>query len=182
MSFNNFPGHDYPTHYTHPVQTTYTASQVFYIRALYVLGVLAWLFVIYVLSILNYDWFIVLLAIIPIVIFAWTWYIVPTFIREYEDNVFQVNYLSITLLVVIPLFFNLSKMKHDNCALRIVIIGVFFVVLSVIDVWTHPDNISVMKHFKSIVETIGIFLLLIAIYIYFRELFYGDSCGNPNCV
>jgi hypothetical protein len=181
MSFNNFPVSDYPTPNSLPTQTAYTNNQVFYIRALYVLGILAWLFVIYVLSILNYDWFIVLLAIIPIIMFVWTWYIIPTFIREYEDSVFQVNYLSITMLVVIPLFFNLSKLKHDNCALRIVIIGVFFVVLSVIDVWTHPDNISIIKHFKSIVETFGIFLLLIAIYIYFQELFYGSSCENSKC-
>lgn len=120
---------------------------------------------------MKYDWFVLFLAMIPLFLFAYTWFIIPDFIKEVEDKVFQVNYLSITLLVVLPLFFNLSKTVKDTGALRIVVIAVFFILLSVIDIWTHPDNISVVKHFKSIVETIGVFLLLTAVYIYFRDLF-----------
>ncbi len=152
-------------------ECSYTPNQVFYIRSVYVFGVLMWLFVIYILSLLQYDWFVLLLLCVPLLLFTWTWTRIPWFVTDYEKSVFNTNYLSITLLVVLPLFFNLSKLNHDCVALRIVIVAVFFILLTIIDIWTSPVGASVMKHFKSVAATIGVFLLLIAVYIYFTELF-----------
>lgn len=156
--------------------THYTKQQVAQLRAIYLAFVLFWIILIIYLELYKEDSIVLGLMCIPILIFIYEYLTVEEVEREIEDQVFVANYLSISLLVVLPLFFNLTKVVRFMKPLKLVIIAVIFILLGLIDIWVPRKLVPFARHFKACLETVGLILLIIAVYLIYQRLYSGGLC------
>lgn len=149
----------------------YTDEQVCYIRHIYITFAISWIALVIYFQLYNYDSIMLIIVLMPPLIFLYTYIILPELDRSIETDIFQSNYLSITLLIVIPLFFNLSsKVPWDPRPMSMVIIAIIAILLGIVDIWIPKSLLPVARHIKSGFETIGVFLLIAAVYIYFTKM------------
>jgi len=151
--------------------TRYNEEQIECIRFLYITFIITWIILIFTLELYNKGSLVLIFCMIPIAVFIYTYLNIEEIDRQIETQVFQINYLTITLLVTLPLFFNLSALSNNIQPLKIVIVGIVFILLAIVDVWIPRTLIPVIQHLKSSLETIGLFLLVIAVLIYYGDIF-----------
>jgi len=158
--------------------THYTKEQVSQLRGIYLAFVLFWIILIIYLELYKEDSIVLGLMCIPILIFLYEYLTVEQVEREVEDQVFVANYLSISLLVVLPLFFNLTKVTQFMKPLRLVIIAVIFILLGLVDMWVPRKLVPFARHFKACLETVGLLLLIIAVYMFYQRLYHQGGLDD----
>ena len=159
--------------------TKYTPEQISQLRGIYLAFVIFWLILIIYLQLYKEDSIVLGLMCIPIILFIYTYSTLDQVEREIENQIFQANYLSISLLVVLPLFFNLTRATKFTGPLKLVIIAIIFILLGLVDMWLPIKLVPFARHFKSCLETIGLLLLVIAVYMFYRKLF---NEGNEHLI
>lgn len=115
-----------------------------------------------------------LIALVPFALFTISALSVPYLTMEVEDQMFKANFLSLGLVVVIPLFGLMSSnYKGDKKQfLYILLMAIVFAMLSLVDVWLSPNYMSAPKHIKSCLQIYAIFMLVFAIWL------YGSKCTS----
>lgn len=88
---------------------------------------------------------------------------------ESDDTIYACNYLSIGLLVVLPLLTWLDKKENANkiAIIEAMIIAIILCMLSLIDVWVKPQWVAVVRHIKSVFQTASLALLIYALYMFY---------------
>ena len=146
-----------------------TSNKVFWC---YIIAILLWILLIYLLRLyIKADFIVWLVLLIPVVLFAIGAYNANKITIEVESSVFQNNYLSLGLLIVIPLLTWISKdfAGDKKRFISVLILAVILNVIAMIDIWVTRDNLSVVKHVKSIIQTMASVLIVYALYTYYLE-------------
>lgn len=88
---------------------------------------------------------------------------------DVEDNVFSANYLSVGLLIVLPLLTWMDKRQNHNTTIvtEAMIVSIVLSLLSLVDIWVRPKWLSVVKHIKSVIQTAALTLLVFALYMFY---------------
>lgn len=141
-----------------------------YIQYWYVIAIIMWIFLVFCFDMFNYEsaisWAIL---VVPIVAFIFGYVNANALTGEIEDELFQSNFLSIGLIVVLPLITWVNKdysgEKKNFTAL--LILAIVLTMFSVIDFWVPPYYLSLMKHIRSTFQTITIVLLIYCLYTYY---------------
>lgn len=142
------------------------------LRIIYIFGIVLWLSIVVYIKLLPcddiYEWGLVLL---PIILFIIAFVSIDRINEHVENFNFNYSLLTISLAVVVPLLgWMASKYKGDKKAfMKMCILAIFFSMLATLDVWVSGDNLCIVKHTKSILQTIGVSLILIAIYKFFLD-------------
>ena len=142
------------------------------IRATYLLAFLAWGVVIYTLELYTCDligWLILMLAPLS---FLLGYYNVLFLTATDEMELFTANYLSLGLVIVLPLLSWMSKDYGGNRQkfVAILILALILTMLSLVDFWTSRPWQSLVKHIKSILQTGALILLMYALYSYYIDV------------
>jgi hypothetical protein len=93
-------------------------------------------------------------------------------VNESEDDVIASNYISLGILLVIPL---LSWIKQDEKIgdlqkfIKIALVSIILSLVSLIDFWVPKKSVVFMKSLRSIFSTISIILIVYAIVLYMTE-------------
>lgn len=105
----------------------------------------------------------------PWVTFTLTIISLPYLNLEVESHLFRVNFLSLGLVVVIPLMGIMSKNYGGDMThyLAILLAAIACSLLSLVDLWVGHRYLSISKHIKNILQQYSIFLLLFAIWLYY---------------
>lgn len=150
----------------------YGRTKVFIVRSLYLLSIIAWLLIIWLLRINPNNLFGYFLLILPVIVFTITIIFASQFTVEIEESMFGVNVLSLGVLIILPL---LTWMHKDFAGdvtqfMAVVLSGVSLTLIASIDIWVPLKWLSVTRHFRSVLQTYGISLILYALYLYFYNI------------
>lgn len=152
----------------------YGTNKKQYIKLLYIIGIILWISLIIGLGLFQKDPLALLIISIPFIIFIFDYFNVDNIDTSIEVIVHKFEYLSIALIMIVPLitWFN----KNDNNSvitrkkfMKIMITALILVLLSLIDLWVSPKYISMTKHCKAILQTLGLTLIIYSLYTYYIE-------------
>lgn len=139
------------------------------VQFVYVMACLIWVVLIFVLSLWKTDLIGTIILLIPLLVYGFGFYNANTLTVEVEETIFSINYLSIALLVVIPLtaWINKNFNGDQRYLTRIMVVAVIIALLSLVDIWVRPKWISVVRHVKSALQTAALTLVVYALYVYY---------------
>jgi len=127
------------------------------------------------------DWLILL---IPIAIFIFGMINASSITTEVEDAVFEADFLSLGLVIVLPLLAWISRDYGGDRQffIRVIVTALILSMLSLLDIWVSAKMLFVAKHSKSALQTMAITLLIYALYTYYVECPKGSPKGVPGGV
>lgn len=155
----------------------YPSNVVTWIRVLYIIMAVFWIAIIYLLELYKIDWLGYIFLVIPLIVFFINYCNAEVVSPAVEEEVFQANYLSIGLIVVLPLLTWLSKEYPGDREkfTSIIIMALIFIMLSMIDIWLSRSWLSLMRHIQSSFQTLSLILLIYAIYYFYILSPHGFS-------
>jgi hypothetical protein len=145
------------------------------IQILYVIALIFWTIVILALGLWRTDLIGWIVLMVPPLVFIFGFVNANELTVEIEDQMFEANYLSVGLIIVLPLLMWINGQHHDqNPAdrqhfIRIVVIALVLSMLSMIDLWVSREKVSLVKHGKSILQTASIALLIYGLYWFVQK-------------
>lgn len=147
----------------------YDPDKAMAIRCLYILGILMWIGIIALFGLATRDPITWVILAIPILVYV-SGYIGASYVTAaVEVEVFRANYLSIGLLIALPLLTWINKeFTGDRRQFSSILIAALILTMfSMMDLWVKYNWLSVMKHGKSILQTASLTLLVYALYSYY---------------
>lgn len=157
---------------SNPNNNNYSPDVAFSVKVVYVIAILLWIVVIAWLGLYKGDTVAWLFICIPFVLFIFAMINSDSITIETEDLVFQSNYLTVGLLIVIPLLTWMNRDYKGNDKdkfVSLLVAMVVFILLSMLDIWVKKEYISVIRHIKSVLETFAVVILIYAFYTYYVE-------------
>lgn len=144
------------------------------IQSLYIICSVLWIVLILLLGLYHTDWPGLVILSLPLFVFAFGFVNSSDLSVEVEEDMSKANYLSIGLLVVLPLLtFCTNDYKGDGQAkihfMTIIIVALILTMLSMVDIWVKKKWMTLMKHIKSILQTTSLTLIIFALYTYYVE-------------
>jgi hypothetical protein len=143
---------------------TYTYVRIVYIILLIIWIVTIWYFKLYIVS----TWYILL---IPVGIFIYAIATASLFTYDTEGEMSRISYLSLGILLAIPLLTWMNKEFEGDKEhfLSIIFVALGFSVLTYIDFWVTKRWLSVFKHARGGLQSMSVTLFLFAITTYFSR-------------
>jgi hypothetical protein len=141
-------------------------------QIIFIVAAFFWAVIIVVLGIYKkQSWVGWLILSIPFLIFFLGFIFSNKISPEIEDEMFKVNYLSIGLIIVLPLLAWMNKDFQGDKShfMTIVIVAIIINLVSLLDVWTSRRYMAFVKQSKSVLQTVSLVLLIYALYLFFRE-------------
>lgn len=147
----------------------YGTRKTHYTQLVYIVGTLIWLVIIFLLRLYPPNWFGWLLLLFPIIIFYIGFSNAEELTIEMEEEMFKVNHLALGLIIVLSLFTWISRdySGDQRSFVALLLFAIIFSLLSIVDVWVSRKWFSLIKHFKSVLQTLAIFMLIYALYLYY---------------
>lgn len=150
---------------------TYDPDKVTSIRLVLFFFVILWIFVIVYLELYHTDFLGALILSLPFFIFFIACISAPYLDEKTEEKLYEINFLTVGLMIVIPLLTWMAKDKHKDKHkfVTISVVAIIFAIFSLIDIWVPKYYISVVRHIKSSFEVLAGILIIYAIYDYYLE-------------
>ena len=147
---------------SHPVNQ----NTIFYVRSIFCLFSFIWIFVI----ILNkfYKNIACYILLIPFIIFLLGFInSEDTTNTDVEDDIFSVTFLTLGLVVSLPLLALFNKDNANPELNHVIFLAMISILLSYLHIWVGKENRHVFKAIRSCLETFSITLYIFAISIFF---------------
>ena len=141
------------------------------IKIIYIISAIIWIILFFWLK-TYFDglmtWFFFL---IPLFVFSINFVSLQGIDRSLDTQMCRGNCLAICLLAV-DIVINWNKSLNYSQTIiyfRILLIAFIFIVLSLMDIWLPIEQLSIVKHIKTILQTMALTLLSFALYIYYEN-------------
>ena len=141
------------------------------IRFAYVFGLIGWLAIVIMLKLYDTDTVGMILLLIPFLVFLLGYYNANIVTPEVEKEMFTTNYLSVGLIVILPLLVWITDVQSKNKSkfIALLVLAIILTLLSMIDVWVSKREMSVYHHIRSMLQTLSIVIIIYALYIFYLE-------------
>jgi len=165
-----------------PIKSTkkYSKNKSQAVRLVYIFAIILWLGLIFFLQLYKTSALGYFILFIPLFFYFLGIYNASRLTVEVEEKTYAVSYISISLLIVIPLVAWVDKnYRGDNWYMsKIIVVAVVLALISLIDIWVRPKWLSVVRHIKSALQTASLTLLVFALYVYYngqhnQQLYYA---------
>lgn len=168
MNWNNPPSHKHKSNNSDD-DRRYDCNITFYIKIVYIVAVLIWIFLIFGLGLWQDDIFVMLILLLPPVVYLINFISLGKFSCCMEEEMFKSNFLSFAFLVAIILInWNSPIGSHDKVEFfKILIVAFIFLMISLVDLWVPKKEMSIVKHIKTSLQTASLSLLALALYLYY---------------
>lgn len=161
----------------------YHSSQIAWLYGLYAIAIICWIVIIIYFE-LHFNatlvtWIIIL---IPIALFIIALVNIKNITADTEVEIFNANYLTIGLLIAIPLFSWISAGSGDDRRRfsSIIVLAIIFSMLSVLDTWVSLRWLTFVKHAKSVLQTYCLILFVTALITFYHSMPEGTTFGMPK--
>lgn len=155
-----------------PIKPTkkYGPQKVKAVQNVYLGFILLWIILIFYLKLYRTTYVGYFILFIPIFFYLLGYNNADQLTIEVEEKTYSVGYISIALLVVIPVLTWTEKNFHGDkwYLTKIVIAAIIMALISLVDIWVRPKWISVVRHIKSSLQTMALTLLVFALYEYYN--------------
>lgn len=143
-----------------------------YLRIIYIFSIVLWIILANNFNLLSGDdiieWLLILL---PITLF----FIAFLFIDDVNNRVecfnTRGNLLTLGIAVIIPLLGWMATKYSGNRGLfiKLCALAIFFSIFTLLEFWVPEDGLNLVLHIKSILQTLSISIILIAVYKFFLD-------------
>jgi len=164
--YNNIANYEFH-HYHH---------NLIIIIIIYSFGIILWIYIIYYFKMLpskdNIDFIII---IVPIFLFILAIFSSSGITPSVEQFMFRGNILSLGLVISLPLLsWVVDKYLGSDrkTFVQMMSIAIILSMITLVDIWVPEKYLYIVKHIKSILQTIAVFILMICLY---RFLIHTDS-------
>jgi len=155
----------------------YNTDVIFWTRIIYITAIVIWLIIIIYTGFYKLKAAFVL--IIPLVIFGIGIFSISSLTAEVEDYMFTANFLTVGLLLALPLLNWTSKNYSGSkqTFTLIIVLAITLSILSMYDIWVTKKWLSVYKHARSCLQTLSLTLVIFGLIEYFlcRETIIFDE-------
>ena len=135
------------------------------LQVLYMVAILLWLLIVFNFDLFEPNAVSLLLIIFPIAAFAMSLWNIDCVTVEVEEQLFAVSYISIGLLVILPLVtWTHDKYGADSKVMGPMILAIILAVASLVDVWVPLKWVSYIRHVRSILQILSLTLIVYALY------------------
>jgi len=145
----------------------YDSNTCTIITILYVVLTILWIFLVIYLQIWNtFGGLILLFPPITFLIAIWS---CSSLSCEVEDEMSKASYLSIGLIIALPLFTWLSKDYSGDKKkfTTIIVIALILSMVTYVDIWLPTSWISAYKHFRSSLQVMSMTLFIYSLVNYY---------------
>jgi hypothetical protein len=144
-----------------------------YLRLEYAAGIILWVVIIYALGLEQIEtlaFLDIFFLSLPIALFIIAIVYIPKVLcRDWQNG--GANVFTAGLLIALPLLTYIREhaVGHRLLFSRIMAVGLILSLLSLFDVWVESKNTCMVKHGKSILQTMAIAILAYGFYRFFVE-------------
>lgn len=163
-----YDAHEPLHHLSKTKRKTYDDVTVKQIQMIYIIATIIWIVVI-----IFFGWFktniigLILLA-IPLGVFAINYYNSKYHTTDLESEMFHGNFLSFAFLITSVLI-NWKKVGDKRKIFKILMVSLVLIMLSLVDIWVDRENLILIKHIRTILQTSALLLLAYGLYTYYVE-------------
>lgn len=142
------------------------------IKIIYLIGIVLWTILIWYMKFYKTGKLGYIILIIPLFVYLFGFINSNKITVEVEDSLFSANYLSVGLLIVVPLLSWVDSKEKENknkvMVIESMLIAIVLSLLSLVDIWVSPKWLSTVKHIKSILQTAAVTLLVFSLYMFYE--------------
>lgn len=150
------------------------------IQVVYMVAMVFWLLLILGLDLYLTTWIGWLFILLPFIVFIFGLVNSDDLCENVEGAVFEADFLSIGLLVVLPLLTWVTKDYGGDRQyfLSLIVVAIILAMMSMLDIWVPFKSLYIVKHAKSVLQTCALALLMFAFYTYYVHS--GSSRKNND--
>lgn len=139
------------------------------IQVVYMIAMIFWIVLIIGLQLYETTWIGWIFLMIPFLIFIFALINSDDLCERVEGAVFEADFLSIGLLVVLPLLTWVTRDYEGDRKkfLSLIVVAIILAMMSMLDIWVPYSSLYITKHVKSVLQTISLALLMFAFYTYY---------------
>ena len=170
-----------PTHYfSRPKKrTTYHNDQVRQVQMLYITAAILWIILIFLAEFYKTDIIGLIILSIPLIVYAINYFNICDVTQEVEQEMFHGNFLSFAFLIAIILI-NWTKIEDKGKFFRVLMLALFLITLSLVDIWLNPRRMAISRHFRTILQTAALVLLVFVLYMYYTDVINKPQSPNKD--
>ena len=142
-------------------------EEYYYIAFIYLIFSLFWIILILANNFQRSDAFFVLF--IPLIIFGIGFFNSNNCDYELRKDVFNVTFISVGLLLSLPLLKLFNDKKEDKQLNHIIFLSMIFILFTYYHIWIPMENRYICKIIQSCFETYAITLYIFALVIFFLQ-------------
>lgn len=140
------------------------------IECFYVVAIVLWIVVVIYFRLVEDDAVSIIILFIPIAVYMLGLWSLSEVTIDDEEKILSSSYLSIGILVIVPLLtWTHDRFGEETKILQIIVLAIILAVTSLIDVWTPAKNISLVRHFRSILQVAALTLIIYVLYHIFLK-------------
>lgn len=148
---------------------TYGPDKCYWIDSVYIIAILVWFLIICYFELYTSRAAIFLW--IPFIVFLIGWSNSADLSPEIEEDMFKASYLSVGLVLSLPLMTWMSKDFNGSRQMftSVIIVTMVLTLLTLIDIWVAKRWLSVYKHGRSCLQTMAVCLFIFALITYYMD-------------
>lgn len=158
----------------------YDKDAIRWLRWLYVIAIVFWLILIIWCKLYVTDLIGWIFLSIPIIIFGINLANLEKCTQETEEHMFDGNFLSFGFLIA-TILINWDKTINKIKLFKIMVIALIMLMFSLIDIWVPKKYMIVEKHFRTILQTLSLFILAYILYQYYLDVYISCSSPDSDC-
>lgn len=156
----------------------HTKDTVSTIRLIYIVAIIVWFILIYICRFYRTDTVGYIILFVPVLILGINFVNVEHHTVEMEREMLSGNFLSFIFLIS-ALLINWSKIGMKKRILKAIMISVVLIMGSLIDIWTKPQDLIIVKHIRTIFQTTALAIIIYALYTHYSESLSNEK-HNPE--
>lgn len=148
-------------------------KQIFWIRVIYCLAIIFWIFIAWYLQMHINDIWDVCILVIPFIVFSIALLNLGNGLSPHSEGLMvRNNYVNSSLIVIFSLLIwccakvESSRQSHF---LLMVIVATIFGLLTYLDLWTGEENYVIAKHLRTVFCTFSITILIFALKYFYLD-------------
>lgn len=142
------------------------------LKIIYILSIIIWLVIILLFRLYNTDIVGLIILMIPFVTFTIGYYMSHLVTKEVERSLFQTNFITVGLIVILPLLTWINKDFTGDRGqfVSVLVLAIILMLLSILDVWV-PEGcwLSVARHIRSVLQTMSLILVIWCFYSFYLK-------------
>ena len=149
----------------------YDDDTFYNIEAMYIVGIILWVILITYFEIIEPDPVVIFILLVPIAVYVLGMWSLSKVTVDDEEKLLASSYLSIGILVIVPLLtWTHDRFGEETKILQIIVVAIILAVMSLIDIWVPATRLSLVRHFRSILQVAALVLIIYVLYhIFLRK-------------
>ena len=139
----------------------------YYVAFIYLIFLLLWIILILINNFQKSEAYFILF--IPVIIFIIGFFNANNCNFELQKDVFGITFISVGLLLSLPLLKLFNDKKEDKQLNHIIFLSMIFILLTYYHIWIPLENRYICKIIQSCFETYAITLYIFALVIFFLQ-------------